>query len=332
MLLAVAMCRLAVLLILLTSWIPACAAQYTYNVYPTCATDQECLTLSDIVNEREKYFTSNVTLVFHPGDHSLHGETVSVANVSNLTLQGSTASSSPDAPVTRIVCDKSSLSFSDVSDLHIVSINFVSCRNVLSFTVSVFQDCSFENSTAVNGGAMTVNRGSNLTFLGLTFFTGNNATQKGGAIYADDSIITFSGKATFTDNHSSSSSGRGGALHTPYNNSLNFSGSSSFEGNTATFGGALYAHENNTLNFSGNCSFKGNTADIGGAVYARRDNTLSFRGNSNFEGNTAEYGGAFAAYKNNTLSFSGNCTSERNTVKIVGGANENTELRDQQKV
>ncbi len=129
-------------LVLLT-WISGCAAQYTYDVYPidTCPASDNCLTLSDIVNEREKYFTSNVMLFFHPGDHSLQGEAVSVANVSNLTLQGSTASSSSCAPVTRIVCDNSSLSFSGVSDLQIVSINFVSCRNVLSFTVSVFPNC-----------------------------------------------------------------------------------------------------------------------------------------------------------------------------------------------
>ncbi len=341
-------CKLAVVFVLLTLWIPVCAAQYTYNVYPICATDRECLTLSGIVNEREKYFTSNMTLVFHPGDHSLQGEPVSVANVSNLTLRSSTTSSSSSAPVTRIVCDNSSLSFSGVSDLHIVSINFVSCRNVLSFTVSVFQDCSFENSTAVNGGVMSVNSGGNATFLGHTVFTGNIATQKGGAIFASNSIITFSGKTTFAVNHAhfvggavyaeennnlsfrgtSSFEGNtavyhGGALKVYDNNILSFSGTSNFEGNTADFyGGALYVYENNTLNFSGNSSFEGNTVNrYGGALYVHENNTLNFRGNSSFEGNTANlYGGALYVYENNTLSFSETSNFEGNTAYDGGGA------------
>ncbi len=257
-------------------------------------------------------------LVFHSGDHSLQGGALSVANVSNLTLQGSTTSISSGAPVPRIVCESLSLSFSAVSDLHIVSINLVSCRNVLSLTVSVFQDCSFENSTAVNGGAMALYSGSNVTFLGLTVFTGNTATQKGGAIYADNSLVAISGKSTFTDNHSVS----GGALYTDYNNNLSFSGNSSFEENTADIGGGVvYAWENNALRFSGNNAFEGNTAVIGGAVYAWENNALRFSGNNNFEGNTANLGdGALSALQNNIVCFSGNSSFERNTVRSTGGA------------
>ncbi len=325
-----------VLLILLACW----TSGYAYDVYTIDAcVNENCLTLSDIVNEREKYFTSNVTLVFHPGDHSLQGGAVSVANVRNLTLQGSTTSSSSGAPVTRIVCDNSSLSFSDVSDLQIVSINFVSCRNVLSFTVSVFQNCSFENSTAVNGGAMAVKRGSNVAFLGLTVFTGNTATLYGGAIFATYSNITFSGKTIFAVNHVHSEhfSG-GGAIYANYS-TITFSGittfavnyvhseyisqGGSFEVNEAISGGAVYAGTNNILSFNGNSSFDRNTARLGGALCAYTNNILSFSGNSSFEGNTAKFSGGalYAADWDNTLSFSGNSNFEGNRAKEGGALN-----------
>ncbi len=313
-------------LILFTLWISECAAQYTYDVYPvdTCPANENCLTLLDIVNDGDKYLTSHVTLVFHPGDHNLQDEAVSVANVSNLTLQGSTTRGSSGAPVTRIMCDNSILTFSSVYNLYIHSIDFVSCRSVLLFTVSLFQDCSFENSTAVNGGAMAVYGGSNVTFLGRTDFTGNTATWKGGAIYANNSIITFSGKTTFAVNHVLFAYfGRGGAVYADERNTLSFSGNSNFEGNTAEFdGGAMYAEENNTLNFSGNSNFEGNAAEFdGGAIYAEENNILSFSGNSNFEGNTADFdGGAMYALVANYLSFRGNNTFEGNRAKRYGGA------------
>ncbi len=321
--LAIAERRLAVLLVLLTLWIPACAAQHTYDVYPMCpTTNKECLTLSGIVREMDKYFTSDVTLVFHPGDHSLQGEVVFVANVSRLTLQGSTTSSSSGAQVVRVLCDNSSLYFSGVSDLLIVSINFVSCRSMLSFTVSVFQDCSFANSTAVNCGAMAVNKGSNATFLGRTVFTGNIAIQDGGAICVNDSIIAFSGKTTFAVNHAYSYYGLGGAVYAEEHSILSFSGNSSFDSNTAGRGGAVCALQDNTLSFSGNSSFESNIAyNRGAALFAGLDNTLNFNGSSSFERNTAyNRGGALCVVWGNILNFNGNSGFEGNTAGYYGGA------------
>ncbi len=193
---------------------------------------------------------------------------------------------------------------------------------------------------------MALYSGSNVTFLGLTVFTGNTATQNGGAIYANNSLVAISGKSTFTDNHSVS----GGALYTDYNNNLSFSGNSSFKENTADIGGGVvYAWENNTLSFSGNNNFEGNTANLGGgalsalqdnivsfsgnssferntvrstggALYTSANNVLSFSGNNNFEGNTAGTGGVWHAIMNNTLTFSGNSSFEENTANDSGGA------------
>ena len=222
-------------LLILFIWFSGCTTQEKYDVYPVCPANEDCLTLSTIVNEKDTYFTSNVTLVFHPGDHSLQDEIVSVADVSNLTLQGSTASNSSDALATRIVCDNSSFSYSSVPFLHIHSVNFVSCRSVLSFTVALFQDCSFENSTGVNGGAMYVDSVSNVMFVGHTVFTGNTAIQTGGAIYTSDSAITFSGETTFAVNHVQS--GDGGAVYAEEYNTLSFSGYNMFEENTAIYYG-----------------------------------------------------------------------------------------------
>ena len=69
------------------------SAENVYCVTPTatscssCPHNTHCATLSEYAQEAEMYFTSNTTMVFLPGDHTLDTN-ITVANVSRLTMRG----------------------------------------------------------------------------------------------------------------------------------------------------------------------------------------------------------------------------------------------------
>ncbi len=344
------------LLLVFTLWVAhSCTADLsTYDIHPvdTCSeTNAECLTLSDVVRKKDTYFLSNSTLIFHPGEHSLQGEVVSVANIQGITLQGlhyrGRSSSAP-----KILCVNSSFSFSGVIDLQIVSIGFIACRIGLHFTDAAFQDSRFENSTrgavavfdrssltlsgvntfagntAGEGGAI-VARNSNLTFYGDTTFEANEAQYFGGALFVTDlSWLYFNGSVGFEAN-TAAQSGSGGALYTGGGSRLDFNGNISFEANTAGYCGALCADEGSMLDFNGNSSFEANTAVYGGALCALGGSRLDFNGNTSFEANIASYpvfdiniqssGGALYA-DGAMLDFNGNVSFENNTAGFYGGA------------
>ena len=112
---------LVVVLLLSTPF--CCSADNVYCVTPTLSADTSCsscppdsthcTTLSEYAQETELYFTSNTTIVFLPGDHTLNVN-ITVANISRLTLCGE-FSSGYEA---RVVCNGSvGFSFISVVDL-----------------------------------------------------------------------------------------------------------------------------------------------------------------------------------------------------------------------
>ena len=99
------------------------AAENVYCVTPngtSCSScphnSIHCGTLSEYAQEFERYFTSNTTMVFLPGDHVLD-RSITVANVTELTMLGE---SSPGNTAT-IVCQNVSAGFifTSVIDLKI---------------------------------------------------------------------------------------------------------------------------------------------------------------------------------------------------------------------
>ena len=115
---------------LLLSTLSCCSAENVYCVTPTgtsCSTcphnSTHCATLSQYTQQAESYFTSNTTMVFLPGDHTLDMN-ITVANISRMTMYGESSSDY----AARFVCNGSvGLSFMSIVDLKIHSLTFTSC-------------------------------------------------------------------------------------------------------------------------------------------------------------------------------------------------------------
>ena len=100
-------------------------------------TAELCLTLEEYVEDATNYFTSDTTLLFLPGNHSLNIlGFVEIINVSNLALVG-VDSYTPgfkglSEPVSRIVCSgsefwNSGIAIINATNLHIESLSFSKC-------------------------------------------------------------------------------------------------------------------------------------------------------------------------------------------------------------
>ena len=122
----------------------------TYYVTPTFDTpcmEQPCLTLSEYVQLADQYFTSNMTLVFLPGNHILENGLL-IANISSLTLIGSPTIQG----TSNIICARpTSFLFLEVREVYISSLGFISCGdgsnaaiNLYSIYVANIFNCIFQ--------------------------------------------------------------------------------------------------------------------------------------------------------------------------------------------
>ena len=357
---------IALVAALLMNTLSHCSAENVYCVTPTatscssCPHNTHCATLSEYAQEAERYFTSNTTMVFLPGDHVLDTN-ITVANVTRLTL--CRESSGKRATV---VCSGSvGLSFTSMVEFKIDSLGFTSCSRELygTYHYALFLhstqsaelvNCSFHDnlSTALvvnntnislagntefihnrwyeGGGIVAVS--GNLMFTGNTMFLDNSALWEGpyiicrgsgGAIYASNhAVLSFSGTNSFINN--SADGGSGGAIYASSNTVLSFSGNNSFINNSAyRHGGAIFTWDNTTLSFNGSNSFINNSAyKGGGAIFTHDYTVLSFSGISNFINNSAHCdGGAIYTYRSSVLSFNGTNNFINNSANNgAGGA------------
>ena len=155
-------------------------------------------------------------------------------------------------------------------------------------TAVKFEDCTFTNCEAENGGAVYVS-GGQVTFSGtLTTLDRNIASEAGGALYVTGGQVNFSG--TETSITGNTSDGNGGALYVS-GGSLTLSAGTIERSRAADNGGALYV-ESGQVTFSGSSgtAFNENEAENGGAVYFV-DGTLIFPATVSFYRNTADGSG-----------------------------------------
>ncbi len=147
----------------------------------------------------------------------------------------------------------------------------------------------FKNNTAKNGGAIHNSMTAEGAFsISGTSFSGNKATQYGGAIY-NLGNMTVDG-ATFADN----SAFTGGAVHTAGGLSIT---NTTFENNGSDYLGGAVNVAAGTLNLD-NVKFLGNHSQYSGAIFTySSENTLNIK-NSLFEGNWAEGVGAIQTMYN----------------------------------
>ena len=346
---------------LLISTLSYCSAENVYCVAPTATSclscpqnSTNCTTLSEYAQEVELYFTSNTTMVFLPGDHTLDMN-ITVANVDRLTLCGESSSGNRAT----VVCSGSvGLSFTGMVEFKIDSLAFTSCSRLKyviilpdSFPPPVYValhlqstqyaelvNCSFHDN---NGTALVVDN-TNITLSGNTEFAYNRVcgdSVVGGGVGALSSNLTFTGNTTFLENGAIFEQCPfngfligGGAILTLNSTVLSLSGTNNFINNSADGGGAIFASENTVLNLSGTNNFINNLADsggTGGAIYATDNTVLSFNGTSNFINNSANSGGAIYASDNTVLSFNGTSNLINNSAPSGGAifSSDTTALR-----
>jgi len=325
---------------LLISTLSHCSAESVYCVTPSvtsCSScphnSANCTTLSEYAQEAGLYFTSNTTMVFLQGNHTLDTN-ITVTNISRLTMSGESSSGNRAT----VVCSGSvGLSFTSMLEFKIDSLAFTSCSRLLKYYMIVpgypslksghivavldlqstqhteLVNCSFHDNK--NGTALVVNN-TDITLTGNTEFTDNRACGNitlGGGIIAVSSNLTFIGNTTFLDNSASSEQCSiygyvlgGGAIVTFNNTVLSFWGTNNFINNSAAdnHGGAINTFGNTVLNLIGANNFINNSALFGGAIYTSDNTVLSFNGTSHFINNSADdNGGAINTYGNTVLNL-----------------------------
>ena len=323
--------------------LPSTGTILTVQPNSTTPCDNEpCFTLSEYVQNGSKYFnTSNITLQFLPGNHTLDSN-LTIADIQHLNILGSGSSPTPS----RVGCTGSNVGFEfrNISEVRVRDMTFTSCER--SHTI-YFRRSKLEKSAyyAVRFESVQhievidcVFHDNHDTALGIfnssAVFSGNNKFSSncrrcpnsigclaytgcfGGGIYVEASEANFSGIAIFDRNSGS----YGGGIYARYNSDVSFSGNASFKKNSATLGGGIYAQSNSDVSFSGNTSFKENSAYGGGGIYAWDNSDVSFSGNTSFKENSARYvGGGIFAYRNSDVSFSGTGTISDNIAREGGG-------------
>ena len=194
-----------------------CSAENVYCVTPnatSCSScphnSTNCTTLSEYAQEAELYFTSNTTMVFLPGNHTLNVN-ITVANVSRLTMR---REPTPGNRAT-IVCKESvGLSFTNMVEFKIYSLAFTTCSRLLNHATIVtvtpvyvalqlqftkhteLVNCSFHD----NPGTALVVYNTNITLTGNTEFTHNRVCADSTTRRTRGSIIALSSNLTFTGN------------------------------------------------------------------------------------------------------------------------------------
>ena len=317
--------RLAILVVLFSF----CSAENAYYVTPSddiqCP-GEPCHTLSEYGDDYFRNVTSNLTIIFLPGNHTLDHVIIIETVEGYTTLFG--MSSSPPEVTSSIICNRpAGFFFTNITELHI---------NAL-----VFSSCGFNNSAAVSLHLVQWSNISNCTFqesVNTSPWLGINA-RYGGALYVGNSTVTLSWN-TFMNNLAATF---GGALYINQNSTTMFS-KNVFENNSAVYGGALFVDKNSTITFSMN-TFIDNSAAFGGAVYIITSNaditsnafcnntattsagtiyiwnsTLTIIGNTFNNSSAVEYGGAlFVSEKSSDLTIVGN-TFQSNRADLGGAA------------
>ena len=266
------------------------STQTTYYVTPTPTTPcpgEPCHTLNRYVDHYFKNLSSNTTLVFLPGDHTLN-HTISMGTASNqsgyasehrpeyyypypsLTLLGS--SSSIPAVTSRIICTHSgAIALSGIANLNISGLTFISLYRHDHTTFAAIILRSVGHS-----------RISNCSFQNKILTAGNNF-EYGGAIHVLNSVVSLT--------------------------------QSVFQDNSAYYGGALYAHGNSRLIIANNTFLNNSAKRGGGAIYIR--NSIAILAENTFQNNSAIEGGSLNI-RYSTLTLTRNTLLSSTAVK--GGA------------
>ena len=249
------------------------------NILPSVSDScpaKPCLTLDEFSRSANDYTNNytNITLIFQPGNHSLHTY-FSLGQIHTLVM--SQTDSSP-----AIICEKASnFNFKNIDMIHITGIHFNGCgsNKIANVQYLLVSDSSFYGTKENTGTALWLTDVVIANITRTNFVSNNGSTylypglfSTGGAIFASQCGITIS-ECIFERNNAT----EGGAIlihkfrHHPQS-IVNVTGST-FNYNSASTGGALAVDNGDTLAPGVVCVsesfFDGNVADEqGGALFS----------------------------------------------------------------
>ena len=322
-----------------------CSAENVYCVTPTATScsscphnSTHCATLSEYAQEAEMYFTSDTTMVFLPGDHTLD-RSVTVVNVARLTMWGEFSSNNMATVVRNGSVE---FCFTNMVDFNIYFLAFTSYNRSWSYgshpasNYALFLQ-SIQNAELVNcsfhdniGTALAVNNTS--VTLVENKFTHNQCAcrsfsemcELGCGITTLNSYLTFTGNTSFHDNTQTAHHSYAycaGAIWASAS-SLHFTGTNNFIDNSANginSVGAIYAQADTLLSFNGTSNFAHNSADVGGVIGTVDNVAFTFNGTNVFFNNSAsDSGGAIFASSNTLLNFIGTNEFSHNSANSGG--------------
>ena len=301
------------LLAVIQTSLPSARAHNTYYVKPTNDTlcpGEPCLTLSQYIQESGKYFISNTTMLFLPGEHQLDS-TLLVENVSSFALQGDT-SSLPELTSKIVGINRmGNFRFSRVQHLDIRALHFFLCglsdsitgphgQAIIVLNTEDFhlEKCLIELSPSA---ALYLGSITNGSLLNNTFM-GNKVINQGAATSIYSSTVMFINNS-FINNERTLDyfiiQFGSGAIYAQ-DSSLDFSRTVFFNNSAnANSGGALQCR-NATIVLSANIEFVNNSAKNGGAI-SILSSALYFNGNISFKGNLATDNGGAISMLTDTL-------------------------------
>ncbi len=191
-------------------------------------------------------------------------------------------------------------------------------------TFTMYAGSSVSGNTATNGGGLATL--STARIAGGTL-QGNEANQKGGAVYATaDAAVTISGAPVLTQNKAA----LGGAVYD--GGTVTMTGGT-MTGNTATEkGGAVYVEAGRRFTMSGGTIKDGNKSPEG-AVSTAANATLAFSGNAVVSGNTDSDGttakNVYLGHDSNAIITSSGLGSSANIgVYVANGKPETSDSSD----
>ena len=292
--------------LLLVSFIIVSARGSVYYISPNvsnCSAVYSCFTLTQVFIDIEGSTDFNVSLILHPGHHSLNLN----QNLSQLKYL-SMKSEEYQSP-TIIICENASkLNFHLIIHVHIQGITFSKCSGSEVNHVSelLIKNSLFLANKAYGPALVIINSTTVLLenrFVGFNNIDKNRSNGDGGAIYCTNSSILVIHRSIFMENRALR---YGGAVYCTDSFTLIINGT--FTKNTARNGGALYISQ--TSNVSKINDFQSNDISHWTTYYYTENITTSKKGHvlcigSNFTNNTvSSYGGVVYSGKNSTLSIS----------------------------
>ena len=294
------MSALSLIFLLRFSIISKSVSQNNYYVIPNdvpfanCPADQPCMTLDQYSNLSN--FTTGMNLVFLQGNHSLSESTLTLTNVSNITLKGEQLVIITCTNITTILCENvmdmkiESLVFlqkytdeqkQEISVLHLINSYGVAISKttfqgvgtmktkllLLEYSTVTVVKCAFKD---IVGGAVYALAGTNLSISG-SHFTDNTGLNYGGAVFVNDSNLLLDGNPSNIFTHNSAL-GFGGAIFCKWC-SLIMRGNNTFYKNSAlvsdrhhTCAGGTLHMDRGRLIMSGILHISHSTAVLGGAI------------------------------------------------------------------